>query len=319
MVTLLDERYVFPDVGRALADSLEQDLARGTYSSPADPGEFAVRLSDRIRSVSGNGHLSVPFDPQPTDPASPTIQTGATETPEERRVRLSRTNYGLPHAEVLPGNVGYLDIRQFIEPELAKDAANRATAFLKDVEALILDLRRSAGGSPGMVALLASYLFDAGAPVHLFDVYHRPEDRTEEYWTEEELAGGRFPEQPVFILTHSSTFSAGEGLAYVLQQLGRAKVVGETTAGGAHPGRVHRLDRRFVMFLAEARAIGAVTGGNWEGTGVLPDVDVSADEALETAHQLALHVLLESTEDPDRARELQEMIEEGLTTATSPE
>jgi hypothetical protein len=38
-----------------------------------------------------------------------------------------------------------------------------------------------------------------------------------------------------------------------------------------------------VLSLAEGRSINPITGGNWQGTGVVPDVEVPADQALETA------------------------------------
>lgn len=170
---------------------------------------------------------------------------------------------------------------------LAGDALAAAMTALADVDALILDVRESQGGSPRMVAMLASYLFEP-APVHLFDLYLRPADRTEEFWTEPHLPSTRLSRQPVYVLTAGSTFSAGEGLAYVLKHLDRATVVGETTAGGANPGGLHRLDRRFVMFVAEGRVTSPATGSNWEGTGVEPDVEIDASCALDMAHLLAL-------------------------------
>jgi len=37
-----------------------------------------------------------------------------------------------------------------------------------------------------------------------------------------------------------------------------------------------------------ARAVSPVTGGNWEGTGVTPDIDVPAGDARDRAHRHAL-------------------------------
>ena len=63
--------------------------------------------------------------------------------------------------------------------------------FLANTDALILDLRYNGGGSPKMVALVCSYLFDE-KPVHLNSLYWRKGDRTEEFWTLKELAGPRY-------------------------------------------------------------------------------------------------------------------------------
>jgi hypothetical protein len=47
--------------------------------------------------------------------------------------------------------------------------------------------------------------------------------------------------------------------------LKRATIIGEPSGGGAHPFEY------------------PITGGNWQGLGVQPDVRVAADKALEAA------------------------------------
>jgi retinol-binding protein 3 len=90
------------------------------------------------------------------------------------------------------------------------------------------------------------------------------------------------------------TFSAAEEFAYNLQTRQRATIVGETTRGGANPGRGFRLHDHFWVFMPTGQAINPVTGKNWDGTGVLPDVKVPTEIALETAHVIALNQLLEA-------------------------
>lgn len=304
MITVLRERYVFPDVAGRMADSLRADLEKGAYDGALEPTAFANMLSGRIRQISADGHLWVMYDHRPDS----TVKSGP-EDASTRRRRLARSNFGLPEAEVLPGNVGYLNIRQFVDPELAGRTAAAAMEFLADVDALILDVRESKGGSPGMVSLLASYLFGP-EPVHLFDIYRHPQERTDQYWTLSHLGSERLMDQPVYVLTKSTTFSAGEGLAYILKHLDRATIVGERTAGGANPGGFHRLDDRFVMFVAEARVTSAITEDNWEGVGVAPDVAVSGDRALDEAYLRALEHLRGSERQGDWAGELEALIEE---------
>lgn len=305
-IEVLVDRYVFPETASGIADSLRSDLAAGEYARPLAADSFANRLSGRIRSLAQDGHLWVMPHAEPEGGAS--AGAGIAEDPDERRRRLARSNFGLPAAEVLPGNVGYLDIRQFVDPALGGDAVAAAMAFLGNVEGLILDVRESNGGSPRMVALLASYLFEA-APVHLFDLYLRPADRTDQFWTESSLPSPRLTRLPVYVLTAASTFSAGEGLAYVLKHLGRATVVGEATAGGANPGAFHRLNPRFVMFVAEGRVTSPATGSNWEGTGVSPDVEIEASHARDMAHLLVLETRAGpgGSEDPDLAALIREL------------
>jgi retinol-binding protein 3 len=301
MATLLEERYVFADRGARMADSLRLDARERVYSGIPDPDLLARTLSARIRSLSGDGHLWVMAEPEPT--VAPTEEPATESDPAPVPIHHLRTNFGFPKAEILPGNVGYLDIRQFVDPAMGGETAAAAMAYLGNIDALVLDLRASTGGSQGMVALLASWLFEAGTPVHLFDSYHRASDRTVQNWTLSYLPAPRFVDGPVYVLTAARTFSAGEGLAYILKHLDRATVVGETTGGGANPGAFHRLNPRFVMFVAESQVTSPVTGSNWEGIGVRPHVTVPAEAALETAHRLALERLRESGAGDARRRE----------------
>jgi C-terminal processing protease CtpA/Prc len=85
------------------------------------------------------------------------------------------------------------------------------------------------------------------------------------------------------VLTSDRTFSGGEEFAYNLKHFGRATIVGETTVGGAHPTEPVELPRDFVMGVPNARPVHPVTGTNWEGSGVEPDIAVPAETALEVA------------------------------------
>jgi C-terminal processing protease CtpA/Prc len=102
------------------------------------------------------------------------------------------------------------------------------------------------------------------------------------------VPGRRFGKaRPVYVLISNRTFSAAEGFTYDLQALERVTVVGERSGGGAHPFKYHRAHPHFVLSLAEGRSINPVTDGNWQGTGVVPDVAVPADQALDVAMKLA--------------------------------
>ena len=208
-----------------------------------------------------------------------------------------RTAGGIARAERLDGNVGYLDLRPLLfPPVVAGEAVAAAMTLIAPAEALILDLRQCLGGSPDMVAMVCSYLF-GDEPVHLIDIIDRPAaDGTaavRQSWTMPFTPGRRFgPDKPVFVLTSGTTFSGGEELSYDLQQLGRAIVVGECTRGGAHPVERFPIRPHLQATIPVARAHSPASGGNWEGTGVLPDVQVPAGEALRVAYQRALaHVV----------------------------
>ncbi len=101
------------------------------------------------------------------------------------------------------------------------------------------------------------------------------------------MAGRRFGgDKPVYVLTSAHSFSGAEEFAYDLQSLKRASIVGETTAGGAHPVSDAHIDDRFVLLVPWGKEINPVTGTNWEGVGVVPDIKVPASEAQDTVLRL---------------------------------
>jgi C-terminal processing protease CtpA/Prc len=91
------------------------------------------------------------------------------------------------------------------------------------------------------------------------------------------------------------TFSAGEELCYNLQAQKRAVLIGETTRGGAHPTDSFPLSDTLEITVPTARSINPITGTNWEGVGVKPDVEVPAEEAFLLAYEKALDHIIGTT------------------------
>ena len=202
---------------------------------------------------------------------------------------------------MLPGNIGYLRFDAFLPTPVAGRAAVAAMGFLSGADAIIFDLRNNGGGSPTMIQLLSSYLFDE--PTHLNDIYFRDGDRRNQFWTLPWIEGARRPDVPVYVLTSARTFSAAEEFTNNLKVLKRATIVGETTGGGANPGRTYDVGRRFETVVSTGRSINPTTGTNWEGIGVEPDVKVPAAEALLTAQAAALDALESKAKGPgEKAR-----------------
>ncbi|MEU9116479.1 S41 family peptidase [Streptomyces sp. NPDC048483] len=121
--------------------------------------------------------------------------------------------------------------------------------------------------------------------VHLNDFYERSTGATRQYWTAAQLPAPRYLDRPVYALTSAVTFSGGEDVAYTLQAHGRAMTVGEVTRGGAHPTARHAVTEHITVTVPTARTINAVTGTNWQGVGVRPDLATSAERALEVARE----------------------------------
>jgi C-terminal processing protease CtpA/Prc len=281
---LLEGRYVLVEVGRSLARQLRLDAAADRWQAVADPGEFAAALTEHLRVSSGDGHLAVSYSAAAL-PAVEITANDAYSEQEAERYYGKQVNHGFEKFELLADNIGYLSLRVFAPSAMAGDLAAAAMTLLAQADAMIIDLRRNGGGHSDMVALLAAYLFDRSQP--LSSTYYRPEDRLTTSNTPAWVPGRRYgATKPVYLLISPKTFSAAEHFAYDLQAVGRAVVVGEPSGGGAHPFEYRRLHPHFVLCLAESRSIHPITNGNWQGTGVIPDIAVPADRALDAALDL---------------------------------
>jgi hypothetical protein len=299
--TILDRSYVFPDIGAKIGQHLQDKLAKGAYNELTDPMGFAGVLTEDVRSVNNDLHLRVRFDPQGIAERRNTV------TPEDSLAFLQRqrrmgqkNNHGFKEVKVLDGNIGYLNLSGFFDvDEFSGATASAAMNFLSNTDALIIDLRMNGGGSPSMIQLISSYLFDSD-PVHLNTFYYRPLDDLTQTWTLPYVSGKRRPDIDVYVLTSSRTFSAAEEFSYNLRNLERATLVGEVTGGGAHPGGTQIATDRFTVWVPTGRAINPITKTNWEGTGVKPHIEVPADDALLVARMKAIEKLAAKSEGPEK-------------------
>jgi retinol-binding protein 3 len=289
----LKKYYVYPEGAQKMTDAVVAHLKSGAYGQITDGDEFASKLTHDLRDVSHDGHLHVVYSPYKTPPE----HDGGPSPDEEARFRkdMERENCGFKKVEILPGNIGYVKFDFFANPDICGPTVVAAMGFLAHVDAIIYDLRENGGGDPRMVSLVCTWLFDH--PVHLNDIYDRAKDETTQYWTLSYVAGQRLDKIPAFVLTAKRTFSGGEEFTYDLQTQKRATIVGETTGGGAHPVSGHRIDDHFGIGVPFGRPVNPITKKDWEGTGVVPDVAVKADDALDTAQKLAATKIQESKKD----------------------
>lgn len=279
--TLLKTRYVDPVLGAELAERLPE--AAGAWNGISDPREFAGIMTRWLRNQSGDGHLGLSYSETPITGDQGEKDFAAAEM---ERWYGAHLNHGVEKIERFEGNIMLLDLRVFPPPSIAADVIAAAMTVVAQGDALIIDLRQNGGGAE-TANLITGYLLDEGGQP-LTGTYNRPKDEhrasTSPSWVPGRKFGGS---KPLYILTSNRTFSAAEALAYNLQALGRATIVGETTGGGAHPFEYRRVHEHFALDLPEGRSINPITGTNWQDVGVQPDIRVSADEALEKALGLA--------------------------------
>ena len=264
----LRDRYVFPDVAAKAAAKVQAGLAAGDYAALDDPNAFAARLTADLAGVAHDKHMRVmSLTAAPAGPMRP----------------RPRGEGGVFRADRITGGIGYIEVLGFPPPMIFKRTLDRAMAALAGSRALVIDVRRNGGGSPRSVSYLVSYLVAPGRPINT--IVSRTE-KTNEYTRESfasEATPTSFADAPIYVLTSKDTFSGGEEFAYDVQALRRGTLVGDVTGGGANPVSMVELGGGMAAMIPFGRAENPVTGTNWEGRGVQPDIVVPAADALRTA------------------------------------
>src|ERR1041384_8172053 len=304
----LSEMYVFPDVAAKVVAGVKEHALKKDYDQITSAQEFARRVTSDMRGVANDRNLRMNYGAiGPMGPGSPE---------ERERMRRARQpmdqsrNFGFESVQRLAGNVGYIDLRNFLDVRDAGETAVAAMAFLSNSEAIIFDLRKNGGGSPGMIDLLISYLYPRGERVHLNDFRQRNTEEREQYWTLPWVPGKTLAGKDVYVLTSNRTFSAAEEFTYDLQTQKRGTIVGEVTGGGANPGGGVPLGDKFGVFIPFGSAYNPITKTNWEGVGVKPDVQVAAEDALKVAHLMALRKLSSREGPPPWKNEVKTTLEQ---------
>jgi hypothetical protein len=171
-----------------------------------------------------------------------------------------------------------------------------ALKFLEGTDAMIFDFRGMGGGSGEQSNFLISHFVNADTVPSLLVVDRSRGTRRVRY-TLASVPGLRRTDIPIWILIDRGTASAGEDFAFVLQQLGRAKTVGDRTAGAGHNNAIVPIAAGFSASISLTRVSDARTGKEWERVGVQPDIVANPGDALNVAHLAALDSLQHSAID----------------------
>ena len=274
--------------GKSIASDLRAAAAKGDFDAYDDNRELAAALTQRLKPL--DAHFNVQWSP----PTAKDDNNKGDRRPPRSPPPTHGTQHGIRRVEILPGNIGYIDLRQFAHFEFgkpdqpARQAIDAALQLIAGTDAVIVDLRANGGGSPAMVGYLTSAFTPKGADI--YNTFHRRQG------TDSEAPGDWFPsprlQVPLYVLESARTGSAAEAFAYTVKNAKRATIVGEASAGAANPRGEVDAGNGISVFVSSGTPISPITGKNWEGEGVIPDVAVASSQALETARRLALEKIV---------------------------
>ncbi|MBN2183581.1 MAG: S41 family peptidase [Sedimentisphaerales bacterium] len=291
VVDQLANQYVDPNLGRKAAQAIAQKKDKKTYDALETRATLISALITDMLEATGDKQLKLKNPSGAgTDWIHPAltfkIADGTKLDDKLKKSILEMISYGLP-SQVQEGNIGFMGVLEFYSPEIAPkvyQVIDKAMQSFQGCTAMILDLRQCIrGGDPEVMMYLASYLLEAEASQPLYTSFNRENEKVAEFRTRTDIPGKRMPNIPVYILMSSETFSTGEMFAYGLQKIGRAKIIGETSAGAAHGTDTIGIGRDIVLVLPVSRLAHVKTKTDWQGTGVVPEISVKADDALNAA------------------------------------
>lgn len=282
MAKIVMDNYCSPEKMDGMKEAVEAASSNTEVLNIPDAESLANVLTTGIQTTISDPRLKVTYEPNYV----PVVPPKMPPVPPEELIAVLQTSIKL---DILEGNIGYLRIDHILGEEIA----DKVGPLLLDLvwnkilptSALIFDLRYTSSGDISGIPYIVSYFSQEEPVIHIDSVYDRPSNTTTELFTMSTLLGERYGiNKPLIVLTSKNTKGIAENVAYCLQNLKRATIVGEKTAGGSvKVDKIKVGDTDFYITVPTAKSTNPITGSTWEVTGVTPDVEVNAEDALATA------------------------------------
>lgn len=289
---LLARDYVYPDTGKRYAEAIRAAIGAGRYAALSGDA-LAKAIDADVNAVSPDGHLRV----RPPAGSAP----AAAPAPGNGPVRVRMPN--LPAVEqpgwIAPG-IAYVRFNLFPQDATVTGVAAKFMTDHADAKAIIFDIRTHRGGGMDQMDVIFPWLFaeptrlvtmatrasvdaQGGSPIAgLASMRAAKGDAgmvTREHWATPN-ADKRLRDAKIYVLTSGASGSAAEHFALAMKHTKRGTLVGDATGGANHFGYGEELGGGFEAFIPVGRTYDPVTGKDWEGDGVAPDVAVPAADAL---------------------------------------
>lgn len=275
---LILEHYVLSDKKEAISDAFIQKIKFKTYKNLNNPDSLAKKLTKDLRAISKDKHLFVEY----LKPEELQKDFDWDEWEKKERILEKKQNFGFTEIKILEGNIGYLKIIEFMHPQRGMQTAVATMRFLENTKGLIIDLRGNGGGYSGLMKYILNHYFDDG-PAHISTTIYSEKGKSPDKDYSSDLVYGKLRiNSPLYIIIDEKTGSAAEYFAYTLQAFGKAKIVGQPSAGAAHMNSFFPLNSNFRISISTASPINPTTNTNWEAVGVQPDYKIENGQVSKT-------------------------------------
>lgn len=270
----------FVGVGVYVLPQLEKNNSTIIEVFPNSPAEYGgLKPHDSLLKIDGvpvteNGESNLFLARGPECTA--TVLTVRSPGGEPRDVLLYRQKIQSPlliDARLVPtsdgSKIGYIMLPTFFD-ETIPGQVEEALKNFGHLDGLILDNRLNGGGSSDVVEPILSF-FTSGTLGHFVS---REESRPLEIKANP-IENSQ--DVPLVVMVSPDTVSFGEIFSGVLKDIGRAKVVGQTSAGNVELLHGYDLPDGSQLWIAQETFHPEFSKDGWEGTGIVPDVEAIAD------------------------------------------
>jgi Peptidase family S41 len=301
----LESDFVYPEQGKRYAAALTANAATGRYDAMTGTA-LAAKLTEDLQTVAQDGHLRVLFNGEGGMPDIVIKRPDGAPAGPPRVVRIAPPPI-MEHAKWLAPGIAFVRFNLFPGGVEATHAAEKFMAAHATAKVIIFDIRTHRGGGVDEMDAIFPYLFakqtrliamatratvDAagGSPVgagpSMRRVTGNPNFVTYEHWAtpgkDKRLSKAR-----VYVLTSGFSASAAEHFALAFKHTKRGTLIGAATRGANHFGGDQDLGGDYTAFIPVGRAYDPVSGRDWEGVGVAPDIETPPEMALVRALTLS--------------------------------
>ena len=270
LIRVVEKDYIREDVRQDTVELLTNALQRGELNGSFSFGRLKIKLESMLYSVSQDSNFELHW------------QSGLNGT-----LMAIDELPGALQTQMLDGDIGYLAVDGDLFDTQWRAEMDKAMAFLSDSQAIVIDLRSAGMSSLPLSQHFLSHFMPVGPPLSMVTLAHQQSTPL----LAQLVASPVSTDKPVFIVTSPFIAGSWEFVAFTLQQADRATIVGMPTLGLGYMTTVEQLSEHLSMVMAYAELQHPQTGDSWKNSGVIPDVQTDADQAMSLALKLATEAL----------------------------
>lgn len=322
LTQFIKRNYVSSNVAKQMSDTISYKFKNNKYDSTLNLDEFAFEITADLRRISKDEHISVtrpvykPFDEydfaievdkmtnKQRKKYFEKIKKDSKKIENDYKKRTSDDMFTYGEIKILPGKIGYVEIKDFQttsydkKKNRARISIEKVMKFLRNTNSIIIDFRENQGGSIKQAAKFCSY-FSAGFNQYFitkqwfarYDSSGIEKELTNisKMYTSDRIDNTLTKSKKIYILTSKRTFSAAELSTYKIKQLNPdTKIIGEKTYGGGNGHSGTETQKYFSAIIPSLKTFDEENGNyTIETKGIIPDILTSADSSLNVAFHLA--------------------------------